>query len=91
MVLQCRDDDFVSCADELAAITVHHQIDALGSAAHEDTFFDIARVDESLNLLARAFVGGRGSHAEIMNTPMNIRVFLFDVLRAALDHHHRHL
>ena len=90
-MLHRRDNNFVAAGDEFAAIAVHDQIDAFGRAAYEDTFFDIARVDESLNLLARAFVGGRGSHAEIMNTPMNIRVFLFDVLRAALDHHHRHL
>src|SRR5205823_4362703 len=77
--------------DEFAAITMHYQVNAFGRAAHEDTFLRLTGIDEALNFLARAFVGGRRFHAEIVHAAMNVRVFLLDVLRAAFNHHHGHL
>jgi hypothetical protein len=62
-----------------------------GGAAHEDALTDVARVDEALHLLARAFVGGRGFLAEIVDAAMNVRVFLFEINAASIDDDLRHL
>ena len=70
---------------------MHNQIDAFGCAAHEDAFLRFGRIDKPLDFFPRAFVGGRRFHAEIVHAAMNVRMFLLDVLRAALNYHHRDL
>ena len=72
VMLHRRDDDLVAGADELAAVAVHHQVDAFGRAANKDALLRVARVDESFHLLARAFVGGGGLLAQVMNAAMNV-------------------
>ena len=91
MVLHRRDDDLVARADELASIAMHHQIDAFGGAANKNAFLRLARVDESLHLLARAFVGRRRLLAEVVNAAMNVGMFVFEIDAAAIDYHLRHL
>ena len=86
-----RDNDLVAGADELTTIAVHYEVDALGGAAHKDAFFCIARVQETLHLLARSLISRRGFLTEVVYAPMNVRVLLFDILAAAIDHDLRHL
>src|SRR5881394_851772 len=86
VVLHGRDDDLIAGANELATITMHDEIDAFGSAAHEDTFLYVARVDEALHLFARSLISSRRPHAQIVHPAMNVRVFLLKILRAAFNH-----
>src|SRR6185503_10655933 len=91
VMLHRRDDDLVALADEFAAVAVHHEIDAFGGAPHEDTFANVASVDEALHLFTRTFVGSSCFLAQVMNAAMNVRVFLFDVGAAAIDDDLRYL
>jgi hypothetical protein len=91
VVLHLGDDDLVARADHAAAVSVHHEVDALGAAAREDALAGLARVDEAPHLLARALVGRRRALAEVVDAAVDVRVLLAQILRAALDDDLRHL
>ena len=91
VVLHGRNDDLVACADELAPVAMHHEIDAFGGAADKDALLRLAGIDEALHLLARAFVSGGRFLAQVMNAAMNIGMFVFEINAATIDYHLRHL
>jgi hypothetical protein len=90
-MLHRGDDDLVAGADELAAVAVHHEVDAFGGAPDEDALTHVARVDKAFHLFTRAFVGRGRFLAQIMNAAMDVRVFLFEIDAAAVDDDLRYL
>src|SRR2546421_34226 len=90
-MLHRGDDDLVARAYELASIAVHHQIDAFGRAAHEDTLARFTRIDEAFDLFTRALVSGRSFLAQVVNASVNVRVFLFEIDAAAINDDLRNL
>ncbi len=87
VMLHRRDDDLVALADELAAVAVHHEVDAFCGAAHKNTFAHVARVDKAFDLFASAFVSGGRFLAQVMNAAMNVWMLLFEVDAAAIDYY----
>ena len=63
-----------------------HQVDAFGGAAHEDQLALAARVEESLHLGARRFVGRRGALAQLVHAAMNVGAIHFVELANRFDH-----
>src|SRR5947209_467234 len=91
VMLHSGDYDLVALANGLAPVAVHHKIDAFGCAAHEDALTRLARVYETLHLLTRAFVSSRGFLAQVVDAAMNVRVFLFQINAASINHNLRNL
>src|SRR5262249_15937927 len=67
------------------SIAVHDEIDTFSGAAHEDALAHVARVDEALHFLTRAFVCSGCFLAQVMNAAMNIGVLLFEIDATAID------
>ena len=91
VVLEVRDDDLVAGADELAAVAVHHEIDALGAARREDDLALFLRVQEALHAAACAFIGVGRDCGQRVDAAMDVRVLVRLVAHEAVDDLLRHL
>ena len=78
-------DDFITFPDKLPSVTVHHQVDALGSAPDEDAFTRLERVNESLHLFARALVRSRCLLAQVVDATVNVGMLLLDIGATAIN------
>src|SRR5688500_5035054 len=54
MMLERGQNDFVACMDIFAAITVHYEVDRISRSTGKNNLPVFARVDEMLQLAARA-------------------------------------
>jgi hypothetical protein len=91
MVLECREDDLVAFADELAPVAVGDQVDRVGRAAREDHLARFACVHEALHLFPRRLVLGGRLLGKIMYRTVDIRVLARLVAHQPVDHRLRHL
>src|SRR5579875_428897 len=74
MVLQCRNEDFVSRSDAGSAVRLRYEIDSFGRAANKNDFSRTLSVEEALHLDAGLLIAPRGTLAELMDCPVDIGV-----------------
>ncbi len=79
------DDDFIARFDVVAAPGLRHQVDAFGGAANEDDLLRSARVEKSLDLGARLFVGFGGALAQLMHAAVDVGAIHFVELDDGVD------
>jgi hypothetical protein len=89
VVLHHRDHDRITVADLRASVTVGHEIDGLGRAAHEHDLPRLGRVEEPGDRGACGLVGLRRPLAEPVNGAMNVGILLGVETRQAIDDHLR--
>ena len=90
-MLHLRDYYLITFPDELAAIAVCYQVDALSRAAREDDLLWFGGIDETLDLDASAFILARRELAEIIHAAMDVRVLLCIVALESINHDLRFL
>ena len=91
MMLHSTDDDLIALIDKLTPVRRCDQIDALGRTTNKDTFRNLAGINKSLYLFTRGFIGCCRVLRKIMYSAMNIRMFLGQIFRTAVNNHLRHL
>ena len=91
MVFERGEDDFVTGADEFAAVAVRDQIDRLRGAAGEDHLAVLARADEALHFAARRIEGGSRRLRQVMNAAVDVGVLRRLVAHETVDDRLRHL
>ena len=74
MMLHRRDDDLVAGLEKRPAVTLRHQIDRLGGAAHEDNLLIRPSIDEAAQFAARRLVGRRGALAQMVHAAVDIGI-----------------
>src|SRR5438094_144244 len=74
VVLHGRDDDLIARPEELAAIGLGHQVDALGGAADEDPLARIGSVEELLDPGAGSLEVARGPLTQQVNAAVDVGV-----------------
>src|ERR1051325_2217989 len=65
-------DDLVTFANELATVTMHHEIDAFSRASNEDAFTRLTRIDKPFDLFSCALVSSGRSLTQIVDASMNV-------------------
>jgi hypothetical protein len=80
VVLEPGKDDFVAGSQHRTAVTLRHEIDAVGRALRQNDRLRIRRVDERRRLAARTFIQRRRTLAQKMRGTMDVRVRVAVVL-----------
>ena len=91
VMLQRGQDDLVAGIEELPAVTLRHQIDAVGGAAGENALTRFGGIDEGLHLVPCLFIFSRRGFRQVMHRAVNIGVLRAAVFHPALDDRLRHL
>ena len=74
MMVELRDDDFITRSQELTSVGLCHEVDALSGAAHEDDFLAGGGIDEPLHFFACLLVGICRTGSQRVGTTMDVRV-----------------
>ena len=91
MVLGLGKQDDITRLEMLRAPSVCDEVDGLGRAARPDDLVSTAGVDELGDASASGFKRRRSSHAQLMNTAMDIGVVAFVIIHERLNHRARFL
>src|ERR1700760_2293627 len=74
MVLQSRDQNFITTTDVLTAIRLRHQVDGFRGAANKDDLFAVSRIQELARRFPNIFIMLRGPFRKRVNAAVNIGI-----------------
>ena len=85
VMVELANDDVIARRQELSAVGLRHEVDALGGTTHEDDLLAGGGVDEPLHLFTGLFVSIRCTGSKSMRTAVDVRIIITVIVRDLVD------